>query len=110
MSIQNSSVLFLTRAFCGCCSFKCWPKHSKYNKLFAEGEKRIKSALNMVKIVKNLRQLKILMNNSLMSPEVKFMLQHAEKNFIDLDGSDSDYSSEALETSGESATPGDVKL
>lgn len=64
----------------------------------------------MVKIVKNLRQLKILMNNSLMSPEVKFMLQHAEKNFIDLDGSDSDYSSEALEGSDEPITPTNVQL
>ena len=44
------------------------------------------------------------MNNSLMSPEVKFMLQHAQKNFIDLDG-DSECSSEPLESSVESIKP-----
>ena len=41
----------------------------------------------MVKIIKNIRHMKILMNNSLMSPEVKSSLEHAEKNFINLDRS-----------------------
>ena len=42
---------------------------------------------NMVKIIKNIKYMKILMKNSLMSPEVKQSLDHAEKNFINLDGS-----------------------
>ena len=41
----------------------------------------------MVKIIKNIKYMKILMKNSLMSPEVKQSLEHAEKNFINLDGS-----------------------
>ena len=39
----------------------------------------------MVKIVKDLKQIKILMSHSMMSPEVKQSLQHSEKNIIDLD-------------------------
>jgi hypothetical protein len=42
---------------------------------------------NMIKIIKNIKYMKILMKNSLMSPEVKQSLAHAEKNFINLDGS-----------------------
>jgi len=41
----------------------------------------------MIKIIKNIKYMKILMKNSLMSPEVKQSLAHAEKNFINLDGS-----------------------
>jgi len=42
---------------------------------------------NMIKIIKNIKYMKIFMKNSLMSPEVKQSLAHAEKNFINLDGS-----------------------
>jgi hypothetical protein len=46
-------------------------------------------SLNVVKIVRSLRDLKILMNNSLLNDELRKYLRHAEKNLIDLE-SDSD--------------------
>jgi len=38
--------------------------------------------------MKNLRDLKILMKNSLMSEEVAFEIAHAQKNFINIDLTD----------------------
>ena len=67
-----------------CC---LWKKRAKFTTLYDEGYKRIKKMFNMVKIIKNIKYMKILMKNSLMSPEVKQSLEHAEKNFINLDGS-----------------------
>jgi hypothetical protein len=35
--------------------------------------------------MKSLRDIKILMKNSLMSPDIKYQIAHAEKNFIDIE-------------------------
>jgi len=75
---------FLGKLFCK----KCWKKHEKLKKLFVIGSQKIKSELNIVKIVKDLRNLKILIKNSLMDSQMKFQIQHAEENLIDLDESE----------------------
>ena len=41
--------------------------------------------MNVVKIIRSLRDLKILMNNSLLNADLKNYLRHAEKNLIDLE-------------------------
>lgn len=54
-------------------------------KLVKEGKKRIEKELNIVKIMKSLRDIKILMKNSMMSPDIRFQVAHSEKNFIDIE-------------------------
>jgi hypothetical protein len=70
---------------------KFWAKKKKLLKLLREGRKRIEKELDIVKIMKSLRDIKLLMKNSLMTPDIKFQVAHCEKNFIDieLDGEDS---------------------
>ena len=41
--------------------------------------------MNIVKIIRTLRDIKILMKNSLMTHEVKHEIRHADKNVIDLE-------------------------
>ena len=54
------------------CFSKWWKKHEKLKKLYEKGSEKIKTELNIVKIVKDLRNLKILIKNSLMDPQIKF--------------------------------------
>jgi len=75
---------------------KYWSKKRKLLKLLREGRKRIEKELDIVKIMKSLRDIKLLMKNSLMTPEIKYQVAHSEKNFIDieLDGENSSNSEE----------------
>ncbi len=72
------------------CIKTCWTRKDKFKKLYKEGANRIEANLDIVKIVNNLRMLKILMKNSLMSPEIKFSLNHSHKKYINLDEDDED--------------------
>lgn len=83
----DNFLLYLKHRF-GCFGFLltiCWKRSKKFEKLYSETQLRLKTSLNVVKIIRSLRDLKILMNNSLLSPELKNYLRHAEKNLIDLE-------------------------
>ena len=41
--------------------------------------------LDIIKILKSLRDIKMLMKNSLMTPDIKYQIAHSEKNFIDIE-------------------------
>lgn len=83
----DNFLLYLTHRLgsCGCMLKLCWKRQRKFNKLYKETQNRLKSSLNVIKIIRSLRDLKILMNNSLLNPELKNYLRHAEKNLIDLE-------------------------
>ena len=53
------------------------------------GADRIEAELNIVKVIRALRNIKILMRNSLMSKQVKYEIKHVEKNLINIDSNDS---------------------
>jgi len=55
---------------------------------------KLENELNIVKLVKNLRNQKILAKNSLLSKEVKNQITHYEKNLLNLED-ESDFDSEA---------------
>ena len=57
--------------------------------MYEDGTQRIEAELNIVKVIRALRNIKILMRNSLMSKRVKYEIKHAEKNLINIDSSDS---------------------
>ena len=57
-------------------------------RLFNKTEHRVKRDLNLIRIVKNLRELKILSNNSpLMNEYMKFETEHSHKCVINLESS-----------------------
>ena len=58
--------------------------------MYDEGKDRIDTELNIVKIIKTLRDLKILMKNSIMDDEIMFAIKHSQKNVINIEKSFSD--------------------
>jgi hypothetical protein len=49
--------------------------------------------------MKSLRDIKILMKNSMMSPDVRFQVAHSEKNFINIELDDDDKIDDILDIS-----------
>ena len=54
-------------------------------KVLNEGKERIEKELNIVKIMKSVRDIKILMKHYMMSTDVRFQVAHSVKNFIDIE-------------------------
>ena len=54
----------------------------------------MESQLNIIKIVRNVRNLKMVSKFSLLTPRLKQQLTHAEKNLINLENSDEPVDSE----------------
>ena len=65
-------------------------KRQKLMKLFDMAEERLEKEMNMVKMIKGLRTIKILMKNSLLSKEIQDQISHTDKNIINLDTSSSE--------------------
>ena len=49
------------------------------------GKERVEKELNISKLVKNLRNLKILIKNSFLNDKIGFMIYHSRKNTLDID-------------------------
>ena len=54
-----------------CFPFKKWEKRNKLTKLYNAGSERIESELNIVKLLNDHRNIKILLKNSLMDENTK---------------------------------------
>ena len=59
-------------------------KARKLSKMMEIGKEKIECQLNIVKIIKNLRHMKILLKSSLMNPEINHKIMHSKKNVINL--------------------------
>ena len=71
ISFLDNLYLYVTKAL-GCdCFDKIWSKRKKLTKLYEKGQDKLETQLNILKIIKSLRNLKILMNNSMMTVKVK---------------------------------------
>ena len=68
----------------------CWSKRKKMQKMFDEGTEKMEDHLDIVKIVKSLKKLKIVMENSFMTEDVKKQIKHSEKNLIYLSSDNED--------------------
>ena len=53
-----------------------------------EGSEKLDVHLDVVKIIKSLKKLKILMENSFMTDEVKKQIKHSKKNILYLSSDD----------------------
>ena len=61
-------------------------------KLYEEGEDRIDTELDIVKIMKGVRDAEVMLKSSVMDNEAQFQIQHAEKNYINIDDTDEESS------------------
>ena len=62
-----------------------------YNKLSVN----IEDDMDIIKIIKSLRELKILASNSMMNVLTRFQIDHASKNIINLESADGGETSES---------------
>lgn len=63
----------------------CWSNVTKFQQIYNETGDKIETELNIIKIIKNLKDIKILMKYSLLTKELKHQIRHSEKYLIDLD-------------------------
>lgn len=72
-----------------------WPKKSQFQKLYNKTRDKIERQLNIIKLIKNVRNQKVISKNSILTDMLKQQLKHCEKNVIDLeDTSDFDSASD----------------
>lgn len=90
LKLRDSIRLFFQNTL-GCFSpfSLCWKNKDKMMKLYSRSRERIDSELNIVKILSSLRDIKILMKHSLMSPQIKHMIKNSDKYLISIDDSTS---------------------
>ena len=88
--MRDNVLLFLTNyfSFLNC---KLWSQREKFQTIYNQTGLRLKKEMNIIKIIRSLRDLKILMKNSLLTPEMKKKIRQTHHNVIDLDP----YSSES---------------
>ena len=58
--------------------------------MYKESCEKIDSHFNIIKIINDLKSMKILMKHSLMTPHIKSHIEHSSKNIIYLSSSSSD--------------------
>lgn len=89
--------------FC-CYSCCCISKKqmTKYRYLIKEGEEKLDNDLDIVFLIKSIRNLNIFMKNTLKSKRTKFEIEHSNKNCIDLDG-DAEFSESSSDDGGSSS-------
>ena len=101
ISLKDSIMLFFSTWFGKClggfgcpidifCCNMCFPKRKKLEKLYDATIDRFDEETNIVKIMKNLRDMKTLQENSVMDESMKFSIAHHMKNYIDLDTTQSE--------------------
>jgi len=56
-----------------------------YQNLEKKGSAKILKEMNIVKIIKNIKFMKMVVDNLIMTPELKFELKHSVSNIIDVD-------------------------
>ena len=100
----DSLRLFFNNVCFGLCCKMCFSKVDKFSKLYEKGEERIEKQLDVIKLIHNLQKIKILMKNSLMSPEIEHQMLHSEKFLIDLDNTDSESNDDDVDESEDSFT------
>lgn len=64
---------------------KLWSKKFKFIHLYDKATKRITGILDEVKMIKNIRTFKELLNNSILTKSVKKAIRHTKSHYIDVD-------------------------
>ena len=88
LELYDSTLLFLKENFN--CLFKLiscfinWKNEQEYTILFEEGCKKIYKETDVSRIVKKMRELRVLMKGHLFSEELAFLVKNDRKNVINL--------------------------
>lgn len=93
ISITDTILLFF-HVHCKCLNkISCWKSRAHFQKIDEDGSQRIDKDLNIIKLVKNLKRIKILVKSRLMTRDIKFKIAHSSKNCINVDDRDAGISS-----------------
>lgn len=68
----------------------------KLEKLYCEAEHKIYHDLNVVRLIKSLKDMKILIDSQVMDRKIKFKIDHSKKNVINIDSSVCSHSSDSI--------------
>jgi hypothetical protein len=106
LSMRNNFILYFVRIFETCLRTKWYNCISKKNEqllfLWNSAQKKIENDLDVVRIIKHLRELRIALSNQMINEKMKFQINHHHKNVInienedDMDSGDSDVDSDYL--------------
>lgn len=96
---QKLSMFIMSK--CKCfkkCMAPAGSNNEKLMKLYKLGQERLHNDLSMEKMVKSIRDMKILLKNKFLDDDLKFQIYHNRKNVIDLE--DEDVKDCDIQTSG----------
>ena len=80
---NNIRVFWLNRFCCLCCCKR--GRNARLMRLFKEGEDRLNNDFSIDKIVKYLKNIKILTKHSILTEEMSFNIEHHPNNIIECD-------------------------
>ena len=101
--------LFLSNLFSFLCCNCCWKKKEKLQSLYEQTQEKVDAQLDVMKLIQNLAKLKIILKNSLMSPEITCQIQHSAKFLIDIDDLDDESLDDEDKNEYSHSVPGDGK-
>lgn len=64
---------------------KIWQDYQSFKRLLVRGKDRMKEEMDVVKLIRNIRHMKILLKHSLMTKQMKYEISQTYKNIIDID-------------------------
>ena len=105
ISFKDSLLLYFSNYFGLFYTKGCWNKKKKLQKLLDVGNDKIDGELDVVNIMNDLRNLKIMLTFSIMTRKVREKIQYTGKNIIDLDTSSSESDIAGDENDEESKKP-----
>ena len=76
----------------GCC---CHTAGSKLYRLYDRGTAQIEKELDMVKLLRTVRNIKIFLKQEVLTPEMKLKIKHSTTNVIDIDTSQDEESDQS---------------
>jgi len=84
VSLMSSTRLYIRRCLADNLPW-CFKERTKLQKLYEVGQEKLEVEMDIVKIIKNLKFLRILMKQYVADEEMQFKIRHDPKNVIDLD-------------------------
>jgi hypothetical protein len=106
LSIKNNIILYLVRQFEGCLKTRFYncisEKNSQLLFLWNSAQEKIENDLDVIRIIKHLREIRIAVSNQMINEKMKFQINHHHRNVINienedhLDSDDSDVNSDYL--------------
>jgi len=90
--VKDTTLLYLANFANWLVPLKWWPQKTLLKKAYSKSADKIEANLNILEIVKDLRIMKVILANSIMTKKVRKQIEHHKDLLIDLDSS-SEYES-----------------